>query len=67
MKPRRRTGRSLPQIASTVAISFGTPSATWNSVGQSQGVPMRDLLMIVFTTTFFVVALAYIKGCENLR
>ena len=28
---------------------------------------MQDLLMIVFTVVFFVVALLYVRGCEKLR
>jgi hypothetical protein len=32
-----------------------------------RGAEMLDLLMAVFTGLFFVVALAYVKGCEHLR
>jgi len=28
---------------------------------------MQDLLMIVCTTVFFVVALLYVRACEKLR
>jgi len=28
---------------------------------------MQDLLMIVYTTVFFVVALLYVRACEKLR
>jgi hypothetical protein len=29
--------------------------------------PMKDLLMLVFTIAFFVVALLYVAACERLR
>jgi hypothetical protein len=32
-----------------------------------RGAEMLDLLMAAFTGLFFIVALAYIKGCEHLR
>jgi len=41
--------------------------AVWIQGAKSQGVTMRDLLMIVFSTAFFIVALAYVKACEHLR
>jgi hypothetical protein len=28
---------------------------------------MQDLLMILYTTAFFVVALLYVRACEKLR
>jgi len=28
---------------------------------------MFDLLMVVFTIAFFILALAYIRGCEHLK
>lgn len=29
--------------------------------------PMRDLIMIIFTTVFFALAFFYVKACHKLR
>jgi hypothetical protein len=38
-----------------------------NRVPGNEGNAMTDLLMMVFTVAFFVVALLYAAACERLR
>jgi hypothetical protein len=61
--PALATQRWLPPASLLIPYLSLTPPL----VGFRSTRDMQDLLMIVYTTVFFAVALLYVRACEKLR
>jgi hypothetical protein len=57
-----------PKRASSTAKEFkSSEEAYLASLNDPESVRMLDLVFVALTILFFVVAIAYVNGCEKLR